>query len=73
MDEKEMKDNDVDEDEDIKDKISKDNSKNKDVRHFIRLNTARENASGDVAGSVLTIDTQHNRVNRGKDRYGSNK
>ena len=40
----------------------------KDLKHFVRLNIARENGS---ATNVLTIDTQKNRIDRGRNRYGS--
>lgn len=43
------------------------NSTNRDPKHFIRLNTAKDN--GGVAS--LTIDTMVNRIERGQDRYGS--
>lgn len=65
------KKNEDEEDEEVKESIrkqSRDNGKGGDVRHFIRLNTARENGSADAG--VLTIDTMHNRVDRGKSRYG---
>ncbi len=58
------------EDEEEEEKKKKENARDngKDVRHFIRLNTARENGS---TTNILTIDTMHNRIDRGKDRYGS--
>lgn len=66
------KENAEDEDEDIKEKIMKQSKENsKDLRHFIRLNSARE--LGDAGGAVLTIDTMHNRIDRGKQKYGSDK
>jgi hypothetical protein len=73
--EEEMKENEDDEDEDVKESIKKqsksnDNGKSKDVRHFIRLNSAREN--GDASGGILTLDTMYNRIDRGKSRYGTN-
>jgi len=48
-------------------KITEGNGK-KDVQHFVRLNTARENGS---VASTLTIDTMTNRVDRGRTRYGT--
>lgn len=72
MEDDEMKDNAVDEDEDVKEKIMKQSKSNsRDTRHFIRLNSAREN--GDAGGATLTIDTMHNRVDRGRNKYGSGK
>lgn len=64
---KEKKEGAKDEEEDVEGKIKKDNSK-KDVQHFVRLNTAREN--GHLGGTVM-IDTMHNRIDRGKSRYGT--
>lgn len=67
-DDKDKKDND-DEEEEAEEQIKKNNkSDKKDVKHFLNLNTARENGS---TQSVLTIDTMHNRVDRGVERYGS--
>jgi flagellar biosynthesis GTPase FlhF len=61
-----------DEEDDVEGKIKKQsNSKDngKDIKHFVRLNTARENGAG--GGNNLTIDTMLNRIDRGKNRYGS--
>lgn len=59
-----------DEEDDVEEKIKKnEKEEKKDVRHYVRLNSAREN--GTVAG-VLTIDTMTNRIDRGKSRYGTN-
>ena len=73
----EKKDNEMDEEEEKENEFvseknpGKKNGKGneRDVRHFIRLNTARENGSAEAG--VLTIDTMHNRVDRGTSRYGS--
>ena len=51
-------------------KQSKKNEKETDVRHFVRLNTARENGTTE---NVLVIDTMHNRIDRVVSRYGSGK
>jgi hypothetical protein len=68
------KDNEKDEEEETEEKIKKqkknEKDEKKDVRHFVRLNTARENGTTE---GVLTIDTMHNRVDRGIERYGSKK
>lgn len=61
--------NEKDEEEETEETIKKNrNNGKKDVRHFVRLNTARENGTTE---GVLTIDTLHNRIDRGIDRYGS--
>ncbi len=71
-DEKEEKKENKDEEEETEEMIKKQSKANekKDVRHFVRLNAAREN--GTTQG-VLTIDTMHNKINRGHERYGSDK
>lgn len=63
------KENEKDEEDDIEEKIAKSNAK-KDVRHFVKLNSVREN--GQVVNSMV-IDTMHNRVDRGKSQYGTAK
>ena len=63
------KENKKSEEDDVEDQIEKTNKNaRKDVKHFIKLNSVREN--GMVQDSV-TIDTMHNRVDRGKKQYGT--
>lgn len=65
------KENEKSEEDDVEDKIAKSNKANKkDVKHFVRLNSMREN--GSIVDNV-TIDTMHNRIDRGKSTYGTAK
>lgn len=80
---KEMKENEEDEDdkkeqadeeEDVEESIKRGNKSNsalkkRDVKHFVRLNAARQVGSGGQPG--VLVDTMHSRLNRGKERYGS--
>lgn len=59
----------IKENEEKEKKEDKKNAK-KDLQHFVKLNTLRENGMDQVG---LTIDTQHSRVERGVNRYGSGK
>lgn len=70
--EKEEKEN-KDEEEEVEETLKKQSKKNeaedkKDLRHFVRLNTARENGT---TQNVVTIDTMTSRIERGKNRYSS--
>lgn len=53
-----------------KEETVKENEKDgkRDVKHFVKLNTARDNGRG---AATVIIDTMTNRVERGADRYGS--
>lgn len=58
--------------EEEEEQIKKENEKagKKDAKHFVKLNTVRENG---VDQTVVQIDTLYNRVNRGVEKYGTTK
>lgn len=68
------KENKKSEEDDVEEKIARTNGNGKkntrDVSHFVRLNTARENG---LIADTLTIDTMHSRIDRGRSNYGSNR
>ena len=67
--EDEEKENEKSEEDEVEEKIEKSNKNSKkDVKHFVRLNSARENG---MLVDEVQIDTMHNRVDRGKSSYGS--